>query len=91
MEQGKAVVLSSIFSPPAWVGIGIWWRCLIFPLLRLMWAACGRSEGRFVTRYVCKKARRTAGFFYGPERSYFTPSLNIWMAVSLSPEMMSMM
>lgn len=22
---------------------------------------------------------------------YFTPSLNIWMAVSLSPEMMSMM
>ena len=56
MEQGQAVVLSSIFSPPARVGVGAWWRSLVFPLL---WgattparqttlrsgvgAACGRS------------------------------------------------
>ena len=34
MEQGKPVVLSPLFSPPAWVGGGAWWRCLVLPLLR---------------------------------------------------------
>ena len=33
-EQGKPVVLSPLFSPPARVGIGTWWRCLVLPLLR---------------------------------------------------------
>ena len=33
VEQGQAVVLSDIFSPPAWVGVGAWWRCLVFSLL----------------------------------------------------------
>ena len=28
MEQGQVVVLSPLFSPPAWVGVGRWWRCL---------------------------------------------------------------
>ena len=32
VEQGKAVVLSHIFSPPAWVGVGTWRRRLVFPL-----------------------------------------------------------
>ena len=75
MEQGEVVVLSDIFSPPAWVGIGMWWRCLIFPLLRLMWAACGCSEGRFVVRYVCKKARLFWGLFFLRGGVYFRPAL----------------
>ena len=33
VEQGQAVVLSHIFSPPAWVGVGAWRRLLVFPLL----------------------------------------------------------
>ena len=37
VEQGKVVVLSHIFSPPAWVGVGAWWRYLVFPLLRRGW------------------------------------------------------
>ena len=33
VEQGKLVVLSHIFSPPARVGVGTWRRCLVLPLL----------------------------------------------------------
>ena len=33
-EQGKPVVLSHIFSPPAPVGLGAWRRRLVFPLSR---------------------------------------------------------
>ena len=31
-EQGQAVVLSSLFSPPARVGVGAWWRSPVFPI-----------------------------------------------------------
>ena len=33
-EQGQAVVLSPLFSPPARVGVGAWRRRLVFPLSR---------------------------------------------------------
>ena len=33
VEQGQAVVLSHIFSPPAQAGVGTWRRCPVFPLL----------------------------------------------------------
>ena len=55
-EQGQAVVLSQLFSPPARVGIGTWWRCLVLPLLRrgmvliAVWAgvaACGAVPSIF--------------------------------------------
>ena len=32
VEQGKPVVLSDLFSPPAWVGVGAWWRSPVFPI-----------------------------------------------------------
>ena len=31
VEQGQAVVLSHVFSPPAQVGVGTWCRRLVFP------------------------------------------------------------
>ena len=50
VEQGKPVVLFPLFSPPAWVGVETWWRCLIFPLSR---GATSSGQSPFHSEHPC--------------------------------------